>query len=768
MDHINVCVRISPNLNNNANSCLQIISKEPAILLIPERSQLYHFDHIFSKESNQTVVYNDAVKPFVDYIKQGFNCTVFAYGQTGTGKTYTMGSGLQKLSNSSDSGIIPRALEQIFEERYEKSEAEIEVFVSFCEIYNEKVFDLLQGNKSPLSVCGFIIQGLSVKHVASVVEAKELLELGNKNRHIGETKQNANSSRSHAIFTVYFSLKDKFKEINAKLNLVDLAGSESVRKTGSQGSTFQEGININKGLLSIGQVISALLSKSKHIPYRQSMITSILQGSLNIDNYISLIACVSGDPKDLTETVQTLDFANRAKGIKCNPEVKLIIDKYRMENPSSFSSGRTPVKRSTSTSKTPAAKKMALASLPTINESHTSSVDSLSQISTMSSASATSVGDLTQQALSPVIRKYMTKMEASLMIHLETVVKNTLKRPTRSSLHTGGVSASFNQENTPNIHWSKIQNEVSRMVQSEIAQFTIKGSRAIAATSSPIEREKLSIRRLEYSSPGDVLTENIEPVFKIPRQPPEKKKPSRKTKFSVSPIDMEIAQVIPRRSMRLSLKNASAVELDSSALSDVVSFDSNSLKNRDNPEVKYSIELNKILNNSANNNHFDLDMQNTFEFDSTKRKQSQSYAFRRSMRLLQRNSDHGNTEQSVCTDHANKQKKVGGRGKKVVKATDKYSPTKKRRRFDDSVEQGINVNDSPYTAHSKRVLKTLNKGSQRDIEKLHSIGPKTAEQILLFRTLKGNFSQIPDIAALPGWGPNKYKKFVVSNFLKKD
>jgi hypothetical protein len=140
------------------------------------------------------------------------------------------------------------------------------------------------------------------------------------------------------------------KETMAKLNLVDLAGSESARKTGNQGSSFYEGININKGLLSLGQVMMALSTNSIHIPYRQSVITTILQDSLNRKNFVSLIACVSSNVEDLGETLQTLEFANRVKKMKNKPEVNEFILQYKHNNPNIFlncpSRGLTPSKKS--------------------------------------------------------------------------------------------------------------------------------------------------------------------------------------------------------------------------------------------------------------------------------------------------------------------------------------------------------------------------------------------------------------------------------------
>ncbi|CAG9761835.1 unnamed protein product [Ceutorhynchus assimilis] len=413
-EHINVCIRIRPVLaqDNTASSSLQIISKEPPMLLVKERNQIFNFDHVFPDCSDQEKVYLDAVEPLVNCIKLGYNGTVFAYGQTGTGKTYTMGSGSQKSEDNTKEGIIPRALKQLFTDNNDNEE--IQVRVTFCEIYNEKVFDLLTLNKTPLPVSGFTAPNLIKKCVINVTEANNLLEWGNKNRHVGQTKQNSNSSRSHAIFTVEY--ENRIQNTTSKLNLVDLAGSESAKKNGTKGRTFQEGININKGLLTLGQVIKALSIKSSYIPYRESMITTILHDSLKSENFISLISCVSANPEDVLDTMQTLDFAQKAKRIKSNPTVNAIVDKFNKEN----TFAKTPMKRATPL-KASTAKKMVMP-LSVIDESN----DQFSIASTSSSI-------ITREVLSPFMKKFVAEIENRMVNHLNTALKNATPHPVLSS-----------------------------------------------------------------------------------------------------------------------------------------------------------------------------------------------------------------------------------------------------------------------------------------------------------------------------------------------
>lgn len=230
------------------------------------------------------------------------------------------------------------------------------------------------------------------------------------------------------------------KEIIAKLNLVDLAGSESIRKTGNQGSSLHEGININKGLLNLGQVIAALSDKHRnHVPYRQSVLTTILQDSLNKKNFISLIACVSCNSEDSVETFQTLQFAHELKKLKNKPEVNQFILQYKKENPALFvyPRGYTP-KKSHSLYETPF--KRPRIGMSTIQEPDISNSDSPKSLHSISMS--TILSDVCQQPqnFSPIVKKYVDAMEEKLVSRLGDVIKNTLET---------SIMRNDNKENTP-------------------------------------------------------------------------------------------------------------------------------------------------------------------------------------------------------------------------------------------------------------------------------------------------------------------------------
>jgi kinesin family member 5 len=324
------------------NQNMQIISKyeygEPL---------KFCFDYIFGVDSRQLDVYDKSAKPIVEAVMQGFNGTVFAYGQTSSGKTFTM-TGLD-IENPELMGIIPRMITNVFDQ-ISASETFIEytVKVSYCEIYLEKIRDLLDISKNNLKVHedktrGVFIAELTEKYVCSDVEVYEIMKFGLENRNVGSTDMNAVSSRSHSIFLITITQTNKKDYIakTGKLYMVDLAGSEKVGKTNVAGKRLEEAKNINKSLTMLGLVIYSLTDgKSTHIPYRDSKLTRVLQDSLGGNSKTSLIITCSPSPYNEAETISTLRFGMRAKAIKNTPkinreytvaELKLMLAKCREE-----------------------------------------------------------------------------------------------------------------------------------------------------------------------------------------------------------------------------------------------------------------------------------------------------------------------------------------------------------------------------------------------------------------------------------------------------
>jgi len=304
----------------------------------------FNFDRVFGPKTSQEDVYKTVVGRLINEVTQGYNCTVFAYGQTGTGKTHTMegktGAGVP-IDKDPNAGMIPRALGALFDHLYKSDATEWSVRVSFLELYNEEIFDLLSASddhpKLRLYDDGVrkgsvVIQGLEEVRVHDKQEVYRILERGSERRRTAETKMNANSSRSHTVFTVTVYINQHSPEgddmyIKGKLNLVDLAGSESIGRSGAVDKRAKEAGQINQSLLSLGRVIKSLVSKEPHVPYRDSKLTRLLQDSLGGKTKTSIIATVSPASINVEETLSTLTYANTAKGIQNRPEVNQKISK---------------------------------------------------------------------------------------------------------------------------------------------------------------------------------------------------------------------------------------------------------------------------------------------------------------------------------------------------------------------------------------------------------------------------------------------------------
>ncbi|GMS95386.1 hypothetical protein PENTCL1PPCAC_17561, partial [Pristionchus entomophagus] len=298
--------------------CVEMVGAEGKVLLYPPENdppKEFTFDGAYFMDSTAEQIYNESVFPLVESVIEGYNGTVFAYGQTGSGKTFSM-QGLEDVPTQK--GIIPRAFEHIFETTATTSDMKFLVHASYLEIYNEEVRDLLGDTRnSKLEIKeggdrGVYVAGLSMHVCHNVAGCADLMKKGFNNRHVGATLMNKDSSRSHSIFTVYVEAMNAEGTIRmGKLNLVDLAGSERQSKTGATGDRFKEATKINLSLSALGNVISALVDgKSKHIPYRDSKLTRLLQDSLGGNTKTIMVACISPSDNNFDETLSTLRYAN--------------------------------------------------------------------------------------------------------------------------------------------------------------------------------------------------------------------------------------------------------------------------------------------------------------------------------------------------------------------------------------------------------------------------------------------------------------------------
>lgn len=318
---VNIYLRIRPptryEIASPAKTFIDSTSSTDKMLVLEETP--YAFDHIFNSGASQEDVFN-RIEPSIEQLMKGFNSCVCAYGQSGAGKTYTMGL------IRDNPGLITLSLSSLFDKLSKLDETvENKVSVSYIEIYNEKVYDLLEEKSTtePIYSKGSKYTGATKIDIKDIFDADENLNKGNKNRHVRSTVINATSSRSHAMFSIYLKIRNTNSETSSVLHLVDLAGSEGVRNTMHEGLAQQEGININQGLLAIGKVVKALNSGKKVVPYRDSVLTMVLQDCLNLDSYFTLIACISPIRKHKSETISTIRFAQSCKALenKMLPEI---------------------------------------------------------------------------------------------------------------------------------------------------------------------------------------------------------------------------------------------------------------------------------------------------------------------------------------------------------------------------------------------------------------------------------------------------------------
>uniref|UniRef100_A0AAQ6ICW0 Kinesin-like protein n=1 Tax=Anabas testudineus TaxID=64144 RepID=A0AAQ6ICW0_ANATE len=291
------------------DDCVQIANKP------------YHFDRVFQSNTTQVQFYNAVAQKIVKDVLDGYNGTIFAYGQTSSGKTHTMEG---KLHDPEMMGIIPRIVQDIFNYIYSMDEnLEFHIKVSYFEIYLDKIRDLLDVSKTNLSVHEDknrvpYVKGCTERFVCSPEEVMDAIDEGKNNRHVAVTNMNEHSSRSHSIFLINIKQENTQTEqkLTGKLYLVDLAGSEKVGKTGAEGTVLDEAKMINKSLSSLGNVISALAEGSTYVPYRDSKMTRILQDSLGGNCRTTMVICCSPSAFNDAETRSTLLFGQRAKTIK--------------------------------------------------------------------------------------------------------------------------------------------------------------------------------------------------------------------------------------------------------------------------------------------------------------------------------------------------------------------------------------------------------------------------------------------------------------------
>ena len=345
-DKKQVCIEEYLGAASNDMDRVEDIQENPALATY----HAYTFDHVYDEDSRQVDVYENTARAAVLSVLEGYNATLLAYGQTGTGKTYTM-EGFKYNSTDPQRGIVPRSSEEIFKyiESSQNANTTFMVRASYLQIYNEVISDLLKPDRGSLQIReekrrGVFVEGLSEWAVRSSGDICSLMQKGQMTRATASTKMNDISSRSHAVFIIIVEQMTineyEAKEIKVgKLNLVDLAGSERVRVTGATGKRLEESKKINQSLSALGNVIAALTDPRTrtHIPYRDSKLTRLLEDSLGGNCKTTMMAMISPSIDAFGESLSSLKFANRAKNIRNAPRInedvddKTLLRKYEIE-----------------------------------------------------------------------------------------------------------------------------------------------------------------------------------------------------------------------------------------------------------------------------------------------------------------------------------------------------------------------------------------------------------------------------------------------------
>ncbi|CAG8473518.1 6620_t:CDS:1 [Racocetra fulgida] len=327
--------RIEREVAANSPIVVQATPREIKVWANPQDMMPYKtftFDKVFGADADQSRIFDTIVVPILHEVKAGYNCTLFAYGQTSTGKTFTM-EGKLDLHNGSispDAGVIPRSLYYIFD-TLEAEQADFSVKISYIELYNEELKDLLSSDSDNRHLkilddanrkC--VLHGHEEVLIKSAEDGINVLKQGSIKRQVAQTNYNKNSSRSHSVFCITLHIKETMPDGEdllkvGKINLVDLAGSENISRTGAENLRAKEAGKINKSLLTLGRCINSLNEHNQHIPYRESKLTRLLQDSLGGHTKTCIIATISPAKLSYEETISTLDYAQRAKNILNKP-----------------------------------------------------------------------------------------------------------------------------------------------------------------------------------------------------------------------------------------------------------------------------------------------------------------------------------------------------------------------------------------------------------------------------------------------------------------
>lgn len=761
--------------NNGVPSAISYHSSNSNILIADERP--FAFDHVLSPTMSQEELFNLLLQPLVGRVWQGFHCTALAYGQTGTGKSFTMGLNPESLEGV-NVGMIPRCVKAILECESENNKHEI--MASFIEIYSEKVFDLLSETPAePIIARGYKFTGGTKKPIKTIQDGYNLIQQGTKNRHVRPTKMNPQSSRSHAIFTIYVRKElTQHKILQSCLNLVDLAGSEGVRRTGHQGVALSEGVHINQGLLSIGKVLQAITHGYKVIPYRDSVLSSVLQDSLNPNSYFTLLACISPHREDLSETLSTLRFAQSAKNLRHNPQINSKLMELKGKSKTPYKSNPYRTKSSTMVTPTPCKRPFSMVNIPPTERKRNPTLHG-NTFCTPNKKRKTEnpIFNRTVVGLTPKEKQKIgtVKIPISkpLPFSFEPSVRESINPDpftdsefsnSRGSLMNLNISSSTaidaphvkNSVNKISSSYSplvrKCVAEVESTFKSSMSQFleTLKNTQSIQkplCNSSPLTAERQRIRAIIRQELFSIASE--EKNDKIKNNGVNKELFC--SQITSSPVGPEVKPFAEESLLHVSI-GFNSTDNEPFFHSEKTVLPSTSKKPlRRSRRLSSQMSQSVVINDSAivpRRRSHRLSLKNL------------TITQRRSSRLLP-HKELPNEEEEEEQPQPSKAFKKSNKPAKAIKPLIN-NPTIASYFNEKENKKRTNLK-SNLAKHQKAILEILNTGNMKELQCLPQIGLKTAFQIVTQRTLHGKFKSFNHLGKLPIWRGTAWERFKEAN-----
>ncbi|KAL7029769.1 hypothetical protein ACKWTF_006352 [Chironomus riparius] len=729
---VNIFLRIRPPSLWETSSPMKTyidFDKSTKKMIILENNA-YLFDRIFySNSNNKEIFYN--LESNVDHLLNGYNNCILAYGQSGAGKTFTMG--LNEKDEKS-LGLISLSLDSIFHKIKEKSKSatndgEYSISVSYIEIYNEKVYDLLSEKSSDsIHTKGTKYSGSTKVPIQNSSEAKQLLLKGNKNRHVRSTLMNAASSRSHAMFTIMLTVKSDNSERSSVLHLVDLAGSEGLRKTNHSGIAQQEGVHINQGLLAVCKVVQALSSGKNLVPYRDSILTTVLQDCLNLESFFTLIACISPARKNRGETLSSIRFAQSCKNLdnKMLPEMnEFLKEKQRLD-------ARTPLKPymlpTTKNDKAKTPGKFGLSSLkaplstikkPAVPNRCTSFITPSAKKVPMSKSRYTDLGDLAdlstfnQLAPKEAFQPPKESIDNQTFNIMNVSTSTEVDGATNSVSRFGSTSNLASLQAAPVVSFSPLMRRIEETIDNKLSIFmeSFRNQTSTNIESTVVVHQQM--KDAVMNGIEEVRKSLNQSVFEITSAPVCSTVERKPASPQYEPI-LNQARRTNRRLLTVDLTTDSSFKaVEENKENEVKVFDA------------FSPDCNKTI----------------------------VHPTRRSTRI----SDMRNVMQN--------------KSNKSVKVEEKVSRSVKRQVVKNQIvasyygQSTENITKVTKHDHKTAIMEMLNTGSVKDLQLLPTIGAKTAYQLVSHRMVKGKFKTLNEVKKALMMKDKAWDNFLKKNLL---